>query len=104
VKQSTSIAFAPLRRPGLGVLRSEILSAGERALRAARDGWPVDTGRSRDALALDFKADGFIIISTADYAPFINRGRAVDEAAQRVARILENEVEIMADRILSALR
>jgi hypothetical protein len=64
----------------------------------------VDTGRSRDALALDFKADGFIIISTADYAPFIIRGRAADEAAQRVARILENEVEIMADRILSALR
>ncbi len=71
---------------------------------AARSGWPVDTGFSRDALALDFKADGFTIINTADYAPFINRGRAVDEAAQRVARILENEVEIMADRILSALR
>ncbi len=104
MKQSTSIAFAPLRRPGLGVLRSEILGAGERALSAARSGWPVDTGFSRDALALDFKADGFTIINTADYAPFINRGRAAEEAAARVARVLDAEAEIMADRILAALR
>lgn len=103
MKQSTSIAFAPLRRPGLGVLRSEILNAGERALRAAREGWPVDTGRSRDALSLDFKADGFVIVNGADYAPFINRGRAVEEAAERIARALDSEAEIMADRILSQL-
>ena len=101
MKQSTSVAYAPLRRPGLGVLRSEILSAGERALSAARSGWPVDTGFSRDALALDFKADGFVIISTADYAPFIYRGRAAEEAAERVARALDDEAEILADLILS---
>ncbi len=103
MKQSTSIAFAPLRRPGLGVLRSEILSAGERALRAARERWPVDTGASRGALSLDFKADGFTIINGADYAPFINGGRTVQEAAERVAQALDSEAEIMADRILSQL-
>ena len=101
MKQATSIAFAPLRRPGLGVLRSEILNAGERALSAARSGWPVDTGFSRDALSLDFKADGFVIINTADYAPFIYRGRAAEEAAERVARALDDEAEILADLILS---
>lgn len=104
MKQSTSIAFAPLRRPGLGVLRSEILGAGERALGAARSGWPVDTGFSRNALALDFKADGFEIVNSADYAPFIHKGKAAEEAAARVARVLDDEAEIMADRILSALR
>ena len=70
----------PSSASGSWVLRSEILGAGERALGFSRDrGGPSIPASLRNALALDFKADGFEIVNSADYAPFIHKGKAAED-------------------------
>jgi hypothetical protein len=89
-----------------GVLRSAVKDAGEGALRAARQGWPVDTGKSAQALAVEMTADGlgFVLVSEAPYAKHINAGRTLSEAGARSEASLATLDEVMADLILSQFR
>ena len=98
MEQSASIAFALF---GVRVLQGS-LDPGrrERAL-GARSGW-VDNFFS-NTLALGFKADG-LRSSTAPTMLRSFQGKAAEDAAERVARVLDNEGRSAADRILSALR
>lgn len=105
MKLTVNITSPPPLSINRGVLRSAVKDAGEGALRAARQGWPVDTGRSANGFALEADVDGsgFVLVNDAPYAKHIDSGRAISEAGARSEASLAALDEVMADLILSSL-
>lgn len=103
MKVTIGISSPPPLSIDRGVLRSAVKDAGEGALRAARQGWPVDTGKSSQGFALEMAPDGlgFVLVNEAPYAKHINSGRTIDEAGARSEASLAALDEVMADLILS---
>ena len=98
-------ASSPLQPADRGVLRSAVEQAGERALRAARQGWPVDSGKSADSFALERAADGsgFVLVNEAPYVKHINGGRSLSEAGARSEAVLSGLEDELSDLLLSSL-
>ena len=90
MKQATSIAFALFGVRVLGSPKRD-LGAGEGFGRRAI-GWPVDTGFSGMPWPSTSKADGFEIVSSADYARSFTRARPPKGRRSYVARVLDGEM------------
>lgn len=81
------------------VLQQGLDRAAERALSAVKDGWPVDTGQSKDGWKVK---PGGLLVNEESYAAFVRGGKALDEAAGRVDQALEDFDEVLADMILAS--
>lgn len=94
---------APVQPPDPASLRSALDEVARVALDAARTGWPVDTGRSRDGWMVTPTAEGFVLTNDQPYAEFVNKGASAREAITRAEAAMDAAVEIMFDRVLGGI-
>lgn len=94
---------APVQPPDSASLRSALDEVARVALDAARTGWPVDTGKSRDSWKTVQISDGFILTNPEPYAEFVNKGASAREAITRAEAAIDAAVESMFDRVLGGI-
>ena len=81
------------------VLQQGLDRAAGKALSAIKDGWPVDTGQSKDGWKVK---PGGLLVNEEGYAAFVRGGKALDEAAGRVDQALEDFDEVLADMVMAS--